>query len=52
MHVLVWQVKSPGIRQSKIIKGTVMAGLEEKGLRKRVEQVGPCPNIVCVLQIP
>ena len=35
------QVKSYGIRQSKITKGMVLAGLGEKGLRKRDGHVGP-----------
>ena len=29
------------VRQSKMTKGTVLAGLREKGLRKRDGQVGP-----------
>ena len=36
-----WRVKSYSVRQSKLTKGTVWAGLGEKGLRKRDGQVGP-----------
>ena len=34
------RVKSSGVRQSKIKKGTVLADLEGKGLRKRDGQIG------------
>ena len=34
------QVKLADIRQSKIIKGLVLAGLGRKGLRKRDGQIG------------
>ena len=38
-EALPWRVKSYSIRQSKLTKGTVLAGLGEKGLRKRDGQV-------------
>ena len=40
-EALLLRVKSSGVRQSKITKGTVLAGLGEKGLRKRDGQIGP-----------
>ena len=42
MYTSRWtQVKSSGIRQSKITKGAVLAGLGGKGLRKRDGQIDP-----------
>ena len=43
-EALPWQVKSYSVRQSKLTKGTVLAGLGEKGLRKRDGQVRPFPT--------
>ena len=40
-EALPWRVKSYSVRQSKITKVTVLAGLGEKELRKRDGQVGP-----------
>ena len=41
LEVLPWWVKSSGVRQSNIIKRTVLAGLGGKGLRKRDKQIDP-----------
>ena len=49
-EALLWRIKSPGIRQSKITKCPLLAALEGEGLRKRDGQVGsvnpfpPSPN--------
>ena len=40
-EVLPWREKLYSVRQSKLTKGTVLAGLGEKGLRKRDGQIGP-----------
>ena len=40
-EALPWRIKSYHVRQSKLTKGTVLAGLGEKGLRNRDGQVGP-----------
>ena len=47
-EALPWRVKSYSVRQSKLIKGTVLASLGEKGLRKRDGQVCPV-NPSCLL---
>ena len=50
-EALLWRVKLSGIRQSNITKGTVLAGLGGKGLRKRDGQVGPVnPGLTCCQQ--
>ena len=40
-EALPWWVKSYSVRQSKLTKGPVLAGLGEKGLRERDGQIGP-----------
>ena len=40
-HSLLSQVKLSGVRQSKMTKRPILAGLGGKGLRRRVRQIGP-----------